>query len=159
MRLGRAITDLVNEVGNFSQILDMPVRKAAIPQLEFKIGSYRNQVGVATTLADAVHCALHVFSPGGNGSKRIRHSTLKVVVAMNSNLGLAGYRSNNVSNRFGNLIRKRRTVRIAECDYFGSATHRSGNAFERVVAVIAPPIKEVFGVIDNPLPATDEELN
>jgi hypothetical protein len=106
MRLGRAITDLVNEMGNFSEILDVPVREAAIPQLEFKVRSYRDKVGVTAALTDAVHRALNVFSPGGNGGKRVRYSTFEVVVAMNPNLGLAGHCSNNVSNRFRNLTGK-----------------------------------------------------
>jgi hypothetical protein len=57
----------------------------------------------------------------------------------------------------GDLVGQRGPVRVAQDDALGAAGDRRAQAAQRVGAVVAPPVEEVLGVVDDALALRHEE--
>ena len=62
-RVGRAVEQLVDEVGRLGQSRELLGRQQLDAQLQLQVGDDRDQVGVAGALPDAVDRPLHLGAP------------------------------------------------------------------------------------------------
>jgi hypothetical protein len=61
------------------------------------------------------------------------------------------------AGRLGDLERQRRAVRVAQAHSVGAGVRRRAQALERIGRVVAEPVEEVLGVVDDALAGGSEE--
>ena len=124
-------------------------------ELELEAGHDAGQVGVAAALAVAVHRALDEHGALGHRRERVGHAALGVVVGVDADRRVDG--GDDVAHRGGDVGRQRRAVGVAQRDVLGAGGGRRLQARDRVLAVVAPAVEEVLGVVDHALALGDEE--
>src|SRR5262249_50845967 len=111
------VGDLVDVARHFRQ-----VPQAAGPQhletsLQRQVGDHAHQIDVAAALADAVHRALHLRRPFGDGGQGVGDGDVTVVVTVDADLD--PQRPPDLLDALGDLLGQRAAVGVAQDDDAG----------------------------------------
>ena len=128
-----------------------------VPVLQLEVGDDRGQVHVATAFAVAVHAALHVRGAGLDGGERVGDGQVRVVVGMDTD-GAAKPLPHR-GHDFGEQLRRRAAVRVAQAQHRGSGRFSGRERVECVARVGPVAIEEVLGVVDHLAPVAPEECH
>ena len=156
--VGDEIKELVEEVCGSGQGRQLLARDALVAKLELKIGDDRHEVGVATTLAIAVHRPLHVRGAGRDRRQGVGDAASRVVVAVDPEPD-AGCRqlADDRGHRDRDAIGKGAAVGVAARHRFGTGLRGHTQAGKRILVVVGKAVEEVLRVVDDPLARSDQE--
>ena len=110
--------------------------------MRLEIGDGRGEIGVAGTLAVAVHAALHLRRPLAHGGERVGHSTATVVVEVGTELG--GRPPANIGDDLLHLVGQHSAVRVTQDEGLGSRLLGGTDDSEGEVAVQPEAVEEVL---------------
>src|SRR6476660_4157219 len=142
-----------NQIGNFvdvtagtSQMFQAIACEAFHAELQLEVGNDRTEIGVATALTVAVDCPLDLGRTRFNGSDRIGHGKLAVIVSMNSKDRFREGRTHH-GDGFADLLGESSTVRIAQDDALGTSLDCCPDRVERIFGVCVEAVEEVFSIV------------
>ena len=94
-------------------------------------------------------------APARTAGERVGHAALRVVVAVDADR--RADRGHHRRRRRLDLVRERGAVGVAQRDPGGAGLGGGRDAAQRVVAVVAPGVEEVLGVVDDGLAGRGQE--
>src|SRR5699024_1213636 len=141
------IGDLADGMGDPGDLPQTGATESTYVALEFEIGHYGEDVGVASAFAVAVDATLYVLRSRGDGGHGVGHGAAGIVMSVDAQ-GAAGA-GGDLGDDLVHPFRKHAPVGIAQGDDVGSGLHRGGHRAQGVVGVVAVAVEDVLGVQDH----------
>ena len=151
------VREFVGVPRHFCEAAKAVRRQQFVTVLQREVCGGRNEVGVAAPLAEAVERALHLRGPRPHPRERVRHREFAVVMAMNPHLHLQRFAHDR--NHFGDVLRHRPAVRVAQNDARRPARFGGLKRLQCVLGVRPVAVEKMLGIVEDfrPLRATKRD--
>ena len=138
-----ALVDEARDVGKLGQAFFRD--PGLVPHLDHQGGQEAHQVGVAATLAEAVHGALHLAHAETHGGQAVGHGIAGVVVAVDAEVGARDVLQRRADGAL-DLVGQGAAVGVAEHDPARPGGVGGLDAIQRVGGVGFVAVEEVLGI-------------
>jgi len=141
------IRQLVHVAADLGKTAHGAVREHGVAVLQSEVRGDRGQIHVAAPFADPVDGALDLDGAVPDGRQGIRDGQTGVVMGVDADPN--GQERSHGVDAFGDLLRERAAVRIAETDAGGTGFLRGQQRGPCVLRIGRVAVEEVFGVVND----------